>query len=99
VPVWTLHDKIGPLRQKAGENLAPLLLKLQETCHPGAAMLAPKLRRKGAFFVKTAITIIADLLRSLVISGVATASVLLLIVAASAMAGYGLWRLWLRTRR
>jgi ABC-type glycerol-3-phosphate transport system permease component len=49
--------------------------------------------------VKTAITIIADLVRSLVISGLATASVLLLIVAGAATTGYGLWRLWRRSRR
>ncbi len=49
--------------------------------------------------MKTAITIIADLVRSLVISGLATASVLLLIVAGAATTGYGLWRLWRRSRR
>jgi hypothetical protein len=46
--------------------------------------------------LKTAITIVADLVRSLVISGLAAASLLLLIVAATAAAAYGLWRLWRR---
>jgi len=55
--------------------------------------------RKGVFPVKTAITIIADLVRSLVISGIATAGLLLLIVAGAASTGYGLWRLWRRSRR
>lgn len=49
--------------------------------------------------VKTAITIIADLVRSLVISGLAAAGLLLLVMAGSATAGYCLWRLWQRARR
>ncbi len=48
--------------------------------------------------VKTAITIVADLLRSLVVSGLATIATLLLIAAALATAGYGAWRWWRGTR-
>ena len=49
--------------------------------------------------MKTAITIIADIVRSRVWSGLAAASMLRLIGAASATTGYCLWRLWHRTRR
>lgn len=49
--------------------------------------------------MKTAITIIADLVRSLVLSGLAVASTLLLLGIALATGGFCLWRLWLRARR
>ncbi|WP_197412350.1 hypothetical protein [Novosphingobium sp. Fuku2-ISO-50] len=49
--------------------------------------------------MKTAITIVADIVRSLVLSGIAAGCMLLLIGAASATTGYCLWRLWQRTRR
>jgi hypothetical protein len=49
--------------------------------------------------MKTAITIVADLVRSLVLSGLAAAGTLLLIAAASVTTGFCLWRLWQRARR
>jgi hypothetical protein len=49
--------------------------------------------------MKTAITVVADLVRSLVLSGLAAASTVLLLGLGSATAGYCLWRLWLRARR
>jgi type IV secretory pathway VirB2 component (pilin) len=49
--------------------------------------------------MKTAITIIADLVRSLVLGGLAVASAVLAVVLLCAMAGYGMWRLWRRARR
>jgi ABC-type glycerol-3-phosphate transport system permease component len=49
--------------------------------------------------MKTAITIVADLVRSLVLSGLAAAGTLLLVAFASATTGYCLWRLWQRARR
>ncbi len=55
--------------------------------------------QKAGKKVKTAITIIAELVRSLVMSGLAAAGVVLVIGAASATTGYCLWRIWQRTRR
>ena len=49
--------------------------------------------------LKTAITVIAELVRSLVVSGLAAIGLVLAIGAASAVAGYGLWRMWQRARR
>jgi ABC-type glycerol-3-phosphate transport system permease component len=49
--------------------------------------------------MKTAIIIIAELVRSLVLSGLAAAGIMLIAVAASATTGYCLWRLWVRVRR
>jgi hypothetical protein len=49
--------------------------------------------------MKTAITVIADLVRSLVLGGLAVASVVLALVLVSAVTGYGLWRLWRHVRR
>jgi hypothetical protein len=49
--------------------------------------------------LKTAITIIAELVRSLVMSGLAAVGIVLVIGAASATTGYCLWRIWQRARR
>ena len=48
--------------------------------------------------MKTAITIVADLVRSLVLSGLAAVGLLLLIGLVSAVMMFGLWRLWRRLR-
>lgn len=48
--------------------------------------------------MKTVITIVADLVRSLAMSGLAAASVLMLMVGAVAVSSYGLWWLWRRAR-
>lgn len=53
----------------------------------------------GTMAMKTAITIIADLVRSLVLSGLAAVSLLVLLAAAWVTTGYCLWRLWRRVRR
>ena len=49
--------------------------------------------------MKTAMTIVADLVRSVVISGLAAASLMLLTMVAVATIGYGLWWLWRHARR
>jgi hypothetical protein len=49
--------------------------------------------------MKTAIIIIAELVRSLVLSGLAAAGIMLAVAAASATTGYCLWKLWARGRR
>jgi hypothetical protein len=49
--------------------------------------------------MKTAIIIIAELVRSLVLSGLAAAGIMLAVVVASAASGYCLWKLWARARR
>ena len=49
--------------------------------------------------MKTAITIIADLVRSLVLGGLAVAGAVLALVLVSAATGYALWRLWHGARR
>ncbi|WP_420383636.1 hypothetical protein [Novosphingobium sp.] len=49
--------------------------------------------------MKTAITIIAELVRSLVVSGLAAVGMVLMIGAVSATTGYCLWRIWQRGRR
>ena len=48
--------------------------------------------------MKTAITIVADLVRSLVLSGLAAVGLLLLIGLVLAVMVFGLWRLWRRLR-
>ncbi len=48
--------------------------------------------------MKTAITIVADLVRSLVLSGLAAVGFLVLIGLVSAVIMFGLWRLWRRLR-
>ena len=49
--------------------------------------------------MKTAITVVADLVRSLLLSGLAAATTALLIGAVSATTTWCLWRLWRRARR
>ena len=49
--------------------------------------------------MKTVITVVADLVRSLVMSALAAGSLLLLIVAGLAVAAGCVWRLWRRTHR
>jgi len=49
--------------------------------------------------LKTAITIIAELIRSLVVSGLAASGMVLVIGAVSATTGYCLWRICQRARR
>ncbi len=49
--------------------------------------------------LKTAITVIAEIVRSLVLSGLAAAALALAVGAASATTGYCLWRLWQKSRR
>ena len=83
----TMHCQSGPGRQKPGKTCAGSLCADHET-------------NAGNFDqLKTAITIVADIVRSLVLSGIAAGCMLLLIGAASATTGYCLWRLWQRTRR
>lgn len=55
--------------------------------------------QKSGEKLKTAITIIAELVRSLVMSGLAAGGIVLVIGAASATTGYCLWRLFQRSRR
>jgi hypothetical protein len=56
-------------------------------------------RTAGFKHLKTAITVIAEIVRSLVLSGLAAALLALAIGAASATTGYCLWRLWQKSRR
>jgi hypothetical protein len=82
-----MHCLFDPGRQKPGKTCAGALRTRHET-------------NAGDFQrLKTAITIVADIVRSLVLSGIAAGCMLLLIGAASATTGYCLWRLWQRTRR
>ncbi len=60
---------------------------------------ADKILRESRSGLKTAITIIAELIRSLILSGLAAAAVMLGLAAVSATTGYCLWRLWQKTRR
>lgn len=49
--------------------------------------------------MKTAITIIAELVRSLVLSGLSAGLMLLALTGASATTGYWAWRRWRDKRR
>ena len=97
----TMHEKFGPLCENLWENLThPQFLAQQLSCAgdifaPGPFQ-GPAFRQQRS--MKTAITIVADLVRSLVLSGLAAVGFLVLIGLVSAVIMFGLWRLWRRLR-
>jgi hypothetical protein len=79
--------------KNSGKTGRVALMVEGKTCDPGAHSSG-----KGPIQVKTVIIIVAELVRSLVISGLGAAGFALLLVAGLAGGGLGLWRLWRRTR-